>query len=219
MDNSKNSSSVCVAIFSARETPEILERTVAAALRASTPVTPIDVMVNGNRALGEHLAASFRTGASADAARVRIWYLAPGDKANAWNQHIHHIWDGASLAFYVDGYVELDANAISQLTHTMHAQPEALAGSGVPSVGRSSKRLRQDMLTLGGMHGNFCCIRDSALRALRQRKMLLPCISQNPGGNDRFEVIKCLVGCSLSFRIAGSPDIFMNRIAHVAVRV
>jgi len=105
---------------------------------------------------------------------VRVWYLAQRDKANAWNQHIHHIWDGASLTFYVDGYVELDPGAIHQLTHAMLAQPQALAGTGAPSVGRSSKKLRQELLVQGGMHGNFCCIRDSAMLALRQRGIRLP---------------------------------------------
>lgn len=147
---------------------------MVAALRASTPTTPIDVLVNGNRTLADHLAAAFRAGSSTEAARVRVWYLAETDKANAWNQHIHHIWEGASLAFYVDGYVELDPDAIRQLTRAMQAHPETMAGTGVPSGGRSSKRLRQEMLALGGMHGNFCCIRDSALLALRLRGIRLP---------------------------------------------
>lgn len=171
---SNNAATASIAIFSARETPEVLKKTVAAALRASTPETPIDVLVNGNRALADQITAVFRVGSSSEAERVRVWYLAQSDKANAWNQHIHHIWDGSSLAFYVDGYVELDPGAIDQLTRAMQAHPEAMAGTGVPSVGRSSKSLRQEMLTLGGMHGNFCCIRDSALLAFRSRGIRLP---------------------------------------------
>lgn len=167
-------SSVNVAIFASRETPDALVKTVVATLKAAGQCACVDVLVNGNRLLADHAASAFRSGGQATQDLVRVWYIPRGDKANAWNQHMHHIWDGAELAFYVDGYVALAPDAISNLSSAMRRHPEALAGSGVPSVGRGSQQLRKEMLTLGGMHGNLCCIRDSALRAIRQRNIRIP---------------------------------------------
>jgi hypothetical protein len=165
---------VNVAIFASRETPEVLARTIAATLKAAGQGSCVDVLVNGNRLLAERAARAFRHSGDATHDLVRVWHMPRGDKANAWNQHIHRIWDFGALVFYVDGYVSLASDAIVKLHHAMNTHPDALAGSGVPSVGRSSAQLRQELLTLGGMHGNLCCIRDSALRALRQRNIRIP---------------------------------------------
>lgn len=149
-------------------------RTIAVTLKAAGESARVDVLVNGNRLLAEEAARVFRSSGGAAEELVRVWHIPRGDKANAWNQHIHQIWNGEALAFYVDGYVSLAPDAIAKLCNAMQQNPEALAGSGVPSVGRSSQQLRKEMLTLGGMHGNLCCIRDSALVAIRQRNIRIP---------------------------------------------
>ncbi len=174
MNSTLSTSAVNVAIFAARETPEALVKTIATTLKAAGQGSCVDVLVNGNRLLADHTAQVFRPSGEAAQDLVRVWHISRGDKANAWNQHIHRIWNGAALAFYVDGYVSLAPDAITNLCHAMHTHPDALAGSGLPSEGRNSQKLRQEMLALGGMHGNLCCIRDRALLAMRQRNIRLP---------------------------------------------
>jgi hypothetical protein len=73
---------------------------------------------------------------------LRIWSIPLGDKANAWNQYIHHLWAGQELVFFIDGYVRLNSDAIELLGGAVQSDPQALGGSGVPTVGRSARALR-----------------------------------------------------------------------------
>ncbi|TAM43287.1 MAG: hypothetical protein EPN61_08475 [Burkholderiaceae bacterium] len=174
MDQFDDSTHVCVVIFVARETLETLHQTVTAAVRAAPVGSSIDVLINGNPILADLAFNLLKDENNNKNISIKIWKITLGDKANAWNQHIHNIWSSDSLVFYIDGYVRLHQDAIRNLINTMDAAPDSLAGTGVPSVGRSAPILRNLLLTQGGIHGNLCCIRGVTLSEFRKRQIRLP---------------------------------------------
>jgi hypothetical protein len=133
-------------------------------------------MVNGNSMLANELASTFaeRSSVASGDTPLKIWSIPRGDKANAWNRYVHDIWDGESIAFFVDGYVQPNPDAFRVLGDSVHANPRAWGGSGVPSVGRSAKALRQNLIVNTGFHGNLCCLKGDAISQLRSQKITLP---------------------------------------------
>lgn len=162
-------------IFACRETSLVLIDTLRSAIKAAEGTSHIDLLVNGNPALaedaGKYLGSLSRDGGRV---RVRLWSMPLADKGNAWNQYVHQIWSNESLSFFIDGYVRLNSDALSLLGNAVLDNNQVLGGTGVPSVGRTAKRLRDEMLNNGGFHGNLCCIKSDALRRLRDRGIRLP---------------------------------------------
>ena len=184
-----------VAIFAARETPEVLFATLSATVAASaeSAATVIDLLVNGNPALAEAAALRVRERQQRGEWRgVRVWRIELGDKSHAWSQYLHQIWPGSQLAFFIDGYVRLKPDALARLGAGMQSAPNALGGSGVPSGGRAAARIARTMLDEGGIHGNLCCIRRSAMLQLRQRQFRFPLGIYRADG---------LLGAILAFRL------------------
>lgn len=168
-------SGLSLAVFVARETIATCMDTLNSACQAIPEHGTVDVLVNGNPALASTLAALLR---EPDGGRppclVRVWNLPLGDKANAWNTHLHQIWGGESLAFFIDGYVRLRPDSLRKLKRALDAHPSALGGCGVPTVGRSAAGLRREMLAHGGFHGNLCCVRGHVVADLRKRNIRIP---------------------------------------------
>lgn len=164
-----------IVIFASRESLDVLGRTINAAQIAAKGKANIDVLVNGNVplaiALTNQLCSQPR---ASNAATVRVWSVTVGDKANAWNQYIHHIWSGEDIAFFVDGYVRLNPDAVQLLGDAVAARADVRGGTGVPRMGRTAKSMRAQMSHEGGFHGNFCCIKACAIAQLRQRRIVLP---------------------------------------------
>jgi len=158
-----------LAIFASRESVNVLSQTLQAARQAAPAGTQIDVLVNGNPALAQGLAHTLSATQS-----LRVWSIPLADKANAWNQYIHQIWSGEEIAFFVDGYVRLNPDAVELLGNAVEANVQALGGTGVPTMGRSAKTLRENMIINTGFHGNFCCIKGDTLRQMRDQKVRLP---------------------------------------------
>lgn len=166
-----------IAIFAARESIATLEQTIIAAMAAAAEETIIDVLVNGNQALANQAAllpCIRENGAASSIAKVRIWFIPLGDKAHAWNQYVHVIWPETLLTFFVDGYVRVRRDALMLLERGLKESPAHLAATGVPSVGRSATRLREDMLSNGGIHGNLFALKSSTMRAIRDADFKLP---------------------------------------------
>ena len=178
-----------VVIFAARESPEVLLKTLTMATRSCGSSAQIEVVVNGNRALSHEIAAristlqilNYHAGTQKPVAEaqlrsvpINVWDIEFGDKANAWNQYIHSIWSGERLAFFVDGNVYLNPNAISELGRVTLGDPYAIAGTGVPTQGRSATAVRDELLEWGGLHGNFCCIKGLTLQEIKSRNIRLP---------------------------------------------
>ena len=172
-----------IVIFASRETLATLLKTLHAATAAAQGLANIEVLVNGNLQLAADVVGHFRDAeaavgevvASASAwPRVRIWSIPFGDKANAWNQYIHQIWVGEEIAFFVDGYVRLNADAVGLLGEAVKSDERALGGCGVPTTGRSAKALRHNLIVNTGFHGNFCCIKGQAMAQMRRSHISLP---------------------------------------------
>jgi len=166
-----------IAVFAAREKIVDLEPTIASAIEASTSDTVIDLLVNGNRGLADRLVALLASAQFVSRsmhASLRVWFIELGDKSHAWNQYLEFIWPGSEFAFYIDGYVRLRADALQLLAQGLVNSPEHLAGTGVPTVGRSAQALRQQMLAQGGIHGNLFVLKRAAMQRLRDIGFRLP---------------------------------------------
>ncbi|WP_180126206.1 hypothetical protein [Rhodoferax sp. BLA1] len=168
-----------VVIFACRESLSQLRQTLDAAKVSATSCAVIHVLINGNSALASAFAQDLtqrQVSSTKDEGgpAVQVWSIPLGDKANAWNQYIHQIWAGEEIAFFIDGYVRVKANAIELLGHAVINNDHALGGSGVPTMGRTAMALRQDIITNLGFHGNFCCIKGAAIRQMRDQHIRLP---------------------------------------------
>lgn len=174
-DGNSAQSSWSVAIFAAREQPSELMATINAIVQAASEPTIIDVMVNGNPNLATEITKHItvmRTSANSPA--IRVWSIPLGGKAHAWNQYVHHVWPGTELAFFVDGYVLVKPNTFQLLAIGMSRDPNSLAGTGVPSSGRTALQLREVTLKEGELHGNVFALKEVVMNDLRKRKFRLP---------------------------------------------
>ncbi|MCW2313680.1 hypothetical protein [Rhodoferax antarcticus] len=168
-----------VVIFACRESLPQLQQTLDATLVSGASCAVIHVLVNGNPALGKALVTELdrrdiTQPKLAASPAVQVWSIPMGDKANAWNQYIHRIWAGEAIAFFIDGYVRLNPDAIGLLSRAVIANTRALGGTGVPTMGRSAKALRENMIVNTGFHGNFCCIKGETIQQMRDRHIRLP---------------------------------------------
>lgn len=165
-----------IAIFAARETPAEVLLTLKKAVAAATQASVIDIVVNGNQPLLDALLADRQTLQSCLSSQVtlRLWRVAFGNKAHAWNQYVEIIWPGTRIAFFVDGYVQVQADNLQRLAESLTASHTALAASGFPMSGRTSRDIQAALQAHGGLHGNLFAIRQTAMQALRQRKIRLP---------------------------------------------
>jgi hypothetical protein len=164
-----------IAILSSRETPNVLAAAIgAAAQAASDSVSLIDVVVNGNEDLASLTSHWAKNRHGAAWPPMRVWHMSTGDKANAWNQYVHAVWPGSTIAFFVDGYAGVKLDAFRLLSDGLGRDPRALAAAAVPTEGRSAKRLRTMMLREGGMHGNLYAVRGKTLALLRERGFRFP---------------------------------------------
>jgi hypothetical protein len=166
-----------VAIFAARENVYILEKTIAAALDASGPLTTVDVLVNGNRDLADGIVRLLNASINSSKIRnanLRVWFIHLGDKAHTWNQYLQVIWPKSELAIFIDGYVRVNSDAFRLLDEALLDSPEYLAGTGTPSIGWSAKSIRNEMLKNGGIHGNLFALKKSTMDALRGLNFKLP---------------------------------------------
>lgn len=163
------------AIIASRESVSTVSECVeaiAVASRAANTAITIDVIVNGNAGLAQQ-AAGLAHG-TVDGVRVRVWSISRGDKANAWNEYVHQIWDGGVTTFFIDGYVRVNTDALRLLDEGLRDNPECLAATGVPTEGRTATAHRNSMITGGGIHGNMHAIRHSAMEQIRQIGFRLP---------------------------------------------
>ncbi|MDR3369912.1 hypothetical protein [Rhodoferax sp.] len=168
-----------VVIFACRESPLQLRRTLEAALRSAAHCSVVHLLVNGNPTLADALAAELRLRQGAlelppASPDLKVWSIPLADKANAWNQYLHRLWAGEEITFFVDGYVRLNPDAVTLLGNVVAANAQALGGSGVPTMGRSAKAIRETMILNTGYHGNFCCIKGDTIGQMRAKQIRLP---------------------------------------------
>lgn len=163
----------CLVVFSSREDDSVLHGNLLESAAAAPADTAVVLLINGNPELVARMHR--RLAATPPAGRTSLWQIAYGDKANAWNQYVHSIWNGEDLAFFVDGYVTVLPGSIASLAMAVDAGGDhVLGGSGVPTIGRTAGPLREQMLKSGGFHGNFCCLKGSTIADMRRRGLRLP---------------------------------------------
>lgn len=200
-----------LAIFACRETLPQLLQTLEAARVSAACCTTIHVLVNGNPELAKNLAQKLSQTQSVieglDAQpTIRVWSIALGDKANAWNQYIHNIWANEEIAFFIDGYVRLNADAVELLGNAVANNDLALGGTGVPTVGRSAKAVRENLIINPGLHGNLCCIKGKTINQMRDQQIRLPI------GLYRTD---SLMGAILCYGLAHQNHVWDNHRIHV----
>lgn len=160
-----------LAIFSSREDVEVLSATVAAALRAAPgAVGVVDVLINGNLELATRLAErlpSFTLPAAP--CRLRVWQFMLGDKSHTWNEYVAGIAPRDRHCFFVDGYAAVSHDALRHMKIALDDDWEALAATGVPTVGLSASGAAREMRNHGGIHGNLYAL---SARAMAQRRQL-----------------------------------------------
>lgn len=164
-----------IAIFAARENPSELLATIDAIILAASQPTIIDVMINGNPELAIQIAKQIRPIPVAAHSRcIRVWSIPLGGKAHAWNEYVHQVWPNTTYAFFVDGYARPRHDAFALLASALTLSSDAIAGTGVPSSGRTAHKLREEMLRCGGLQGSFFALKRSAIEEFRLRKFKLP---------------------------------------------
>ena len=166
-----------IGLFSAREEPEQLTDAVLAVANADREGASLtlDVLVNGNAALAAEMHGRLSTGAWwKDGTTVRLWSIARSDKAHAWNHYLHSLMPDANLAFFMDGYVTIERNALALMASAIRERSQALAATSMPSTGRSAASLRRRFLAEGGLHGNLYVLTRATTQRLRDCGFRLP---------------------------------------------
>ncbi|HET7751001.1 MAG TPA: hypothetical protein VFK81_16550 [Terriglobales bacterium] len=166
-----------VAIFASRENSATLCSAVQAAVVAAAGVPAcVDVLVNGNEQLALETAERLprlrlEPGGST---AIRVWHIIVADKAHAWNEYLHELWPDSEVAFFVDGYAQVRPDAFALLSEGLTNNPNVLAASGVPSMGRSARLMRRSAQQGAAGHGNLHALRGEVCRQLRERGFRLP---------------------------------------------
>ena len=166
-----------IAMFAHRESSEVLTQSIKALLMAVKSDSIIDVIVNGNEPLALQMVRLLDNLVLDDqsaSVSLRIWHIAQGDKAHAWNQYLYGIWEGAEIAYFVDGYVRVHSLALTRISAALAHDHFALAATGVPSQGSSAARMKAQLLAENGLHGNLHALRGASIMTLIQRKFILP---------------------------------------------
>lgn len=174
-DKNEELSPWAVAIFAARETSSVLMSTVLATITACAGrCATIDVLINGNEALARDFSEIVPTVAAHDCT-LRVWSINAPDKAHAWNEYVHRIWDTDGMTFFIDGYARPKPDALGAIERHLAAKPNAMAASAVPTSGRSAKQMRETMLRRGGgIHGNLYALTQSSMKGVRETGFRLP---------------------------------------------
>lgn len=187
-----------IAIFAARESAEDLFLSIESTMKAATERSIIDVLVNGNYNLALQISELIANNVLFNENIViRVWYIKLADKANTWNQYLHNILIETKLTFFIDGYVRPSLNSFVLLDSSMSAQPTVLAGTGVPSSGRTATKIREFALKEGGLHGNLFAFKKHVIKEIRERNIRLPLGLYGYDG---------LLGAMISFRL--NPAIY-----------
>lgn len=167
------------AIFSSRETPQTLLRTIEATINSVwCEKACIDVVINGNKMLADNIASALGQLATNDtissARRLRVWLVEMGDKAHSWNEYIQRIWPKSELAYFIDGFARPHPDALEFIAKGLASDPRALAGTSVPTLGLSARSQREMLKREGGLQGNVFAIRGSVLQRLVDSGFRLP---------------------------------------------
>jgi len=163
-----------VTIFSSREDSNTLLTTLKKTIEASSlEQTTINIIVNGNSHLSSQMSNELKD-INPNNSAINLWSIPLGDKANAWNAFIHHIYDQEEIAIFIDGYVKVRADAFDNLARALINDDHAFASSGAPPLNEKNNTQRNEMLRNGGIHGNLCAVKGGTLKTLQEINATLP---------------------------------------------
>ncbi len=168
---SANGHAWSAAIFGRNEAATIGACIEALARAGQGKALHVTLMLNGTTDESHHEAglALRRCGL-----RGRIFFIAEGDKANAFNHFIQHLRPTAETYFFVDAYACVQPDALHLLDQALARTPQAQAAAAVPCTGRSAARLRAEMIRDPGLHGSLFALRGSFVQRLATLGVALP---------------------------------------------
>lgn len=160
-----------IIIISSRESLSIISNTIDAAISACKSYNyTISLLLNGNETAAIALSKTLLKKYSS---HLKIWFFPLGDKANCFNKYCYFLSDGYDTHFFIDGYVTIDTDSIETVMKAA-CENKALAYTGVPTTGASHKKLASEMLSIGGLHGNFFMIPKESMDSLKNLCFKLP---------------------------------------------
>lgn len=169
---------VSISIFSYRESPEILLKSIFNCIEAGKNYPGkvyINVLINGNEALFDKVKDKLTEMNAKDMTLINlsIYSYNFGDKANAWNQYFYMLKPEAKFHVFIDGYVYVEKNTFVKLA-TEYDKSPFVAATGVPSIGRTAQKLKEQMISEGGIHGNLCILTDTAVNEIVNKSFRIP---------------------------------------------
>lgn len=160
-----------VAVFGHNEARRIgcCLRAIAAA--ADGHPTRAIVILNGTT---DESATVVRDIASKTSLEIELHTIAIADKSNAINQFLYLLRPEADLYAFVDAYAEIGPQALNALAAALRRHPDAMAVSGVPMNGRSSRSVQAQTLGNGVLNGQLFALRPDFVRRLTARGIRIP---------------------------------------------
>lgn len=159
------------AIFGRNEAASIGACIAALARAAEGQALHLTILLNGTTD-DSHRAACIALRQSGLPGSVHL--IAEADKANAFNQFVHHLRPPAETYFFVDAYARVAPNALRHLAQALRDHPTAQAAAAVPGDGRSAARLRAEMIRHPGLHGSLFALRSSFVARIAALGLALP---------------------------------------------
>jgi cellulose synthase/poly-beta-1,6-N-acetylglucosamine synthase-like glycosyltransferase len=160
-----------VAVFGHNEARRIgcCLRAIAAA--ADGHPTRAIVILNGTT---DESATVVRDIASKTSLEIELHTIAIADKSNAINQFLYLLRPEADLYAFVDAYAEIGPQALNAVAAALRRHPDAMAVSGVPMNGRSSRSVQAQTLGNGVLNGQLFALRPDFVRRLTARGIRIP---------------------------------------------
>src|SRR6185437_284272 len=159
-----------VAVFAHNEARGILRCLRSFAAGAPGMDLRLYVLCNGNTDGTNDIVAAY----ARDNPHVSLIDLALGDKANAWNVHVHEVAPEADAYVFMDGDCELLADAVPRMLGTLRASPAANAVSALPVSGRTVRHWRRQIVEQHALVGGLYALSGSFVARIRAGKLRLP---------------------------------------------
>jgi len=199
-----------ISAIASRESPAVLGETLARCIKAArlqnAPVL-INILVNGNPELFDQIVDSSSTicAHASETTDVNICHFERGDKSSTINEYIYSFYDTAHLHILIDGYVWVHPDTLSKIAQAYASDP-FLAATGVPSQGRSAKKVREQMLREGGLHGNMCILANESLKRMVSHSFKVPAFLYRSDG---------LLGAIINFNFSPASNAWNAKAVRV----
>lgn len=164
-----------IAVFAHNEADRIAA-TLRSIVNAAQGV-PVDVVVLANGCRDRTAEIVRELALASD--HLRVVEIALGDKANAWNIHVHQIpatqaTDLVTMHVFVDGDVLIEPGSFAALAAAFDQVPNANAVGALPTTGRDREAWSRRMIANGTLAGGLYALRGDFIERIRLRKIRIP---------------------------------------------